>query len=191
MRKIHRDELPIRPDDPATHREERASDAEALVLDRYLDSLLSGDHRSASADQDGNAPGPAIRETADLVRRSFVRVHPSFGFEERLSTRLAAMAAGPDEVPGLGTLIPFRPSRPKRPGPSNAERENAGAAGRQRIGDPQATPVVAGTARRSPAVRPLLIGGAITSAALSVAGVAWVARRVVRAPALAELEGVL
>jgi hypothetical protein len=45
-------------------------------------------------------------------------------------------------------------------------------------------------ARRSPAVRPLLIGGAITSAALSLAGVAWVARRAVR-PTLAELEGML
>jgi len=188
---MHQDEQPIQPENPATHGDGRAPDAEAIILDHYLDSLLSGDHRSTSADRDGNASGPTIRETADLVRRSFVRVHPSFGFEERLSARLAAMAAGPDVAPGLGTLIPFRRSRSGRPSTSDAERERVGAAGDQLIGDPQATPVVPGGARRSPAVRPLLIGGAITSAALSVAGVAWVARRVVRAPVLAELEGVL
>ncbi len=50
-------------------------------------------------------------------------------------------------------------------------------------------PIPAFDSRLAAARRPLLIGGAITSAALSLAGVAWVAWRVARTPGIGEIEG--
>jgi len=164
-------------------------DVEALIVDRYLDALLAGDEgtrdgETGATDRAHDAVDPVTREAAHVLRRSLVRVHPSFQFEERLSVRLAVMAAGRGDGSRLGAVIPFHPLR--------RAQSDAGPAGDNPVGDDvtaASRDVPAG--RRSAAVRPLLIGGAITSAALSLAGVAWVARRAVRTPTLAELDGML
>ena len=70
-----------------------AAQVDALVADRYLDALLAaGDRRADDAPADA-ALAPDLRHAARVLRRSLVRVHPSFRFEERLATRLADLAA--------------------------------------------------------------------------------------------------
>lgn len=168
-------------------------EVEALIVDRYLDTLLAGHDetglaaghgRAAATDRDHDTIDPAVRAAADVLRRSLVRVHPSFQFEERLSARLSAMTTDQGDASRLGALIPFRSVR--RGSKLDGFRTDQVAGGMEPAA-PQEAPI----ARRSPAIRPLLIGGALTSAALSLAGVAWFARRTVRTPALAELEGIL
>jgi hypothetical protein len=109
-------------------------EVEALVVDRYLDSLLAREPRDPA-----DVP-EELRATADLLSTALPRHHPSFRFVEALSARLAAAADG-QEAPGA--IIGF-------PAP-----------------DP-----------RSGQVRPVVIGGVLTSAAISLAGAAaWVAWR--------------
>lgn len=144
------------------------TEIDALLTDRYLDALLAG-HASGA---DG-APAPAdldrgIRDVADRLARALPRAHPSFRFEEALAARLAAAA--------LARRLPTA----------------AGDEGRvitmdhdPRLDDPALAAYLEGP---SPAadepgrVRPLLIGGALTSAALSIAGAAFVAWRRRRPP---------
>ena len=93
------------------------------------------------------------------------RIHPSFRFEEALSARLTAAAlAGrlPAAAGGEGSVIAMR---------------GDAAAG----ADPSLAAYVAGaTIDDDEHVNPLLIGGALTSAALSLAGAAYVAWRLRR-----------
>jgi hypothetical protein len=113
----------------------RDGEVEALVVDRYLDSLLAREPRDPAALPDD------LRATADILATDLPRYHPSFRFVEALSARLAAAASGEDAV---GAIIDF-------PVPI----------------DP-----------RSVQVRPVVIGGVLTSAAISLAGAAaWVAWR--------------
>lgn len=113
----------------------RDGEVEALVVDRYLDSLLAREPRDPSDVPD------ALRATADILATALPRYHPSFRFVEALSARLAAAPAGQDAV---GAIIAL-------PAPL----------------DP-----------RSGQVRPVVIGGVLTSAAISLAGAAaWVAWR--------------
>jgi hypothetical protein len=173
---------------------------EALVTDQYLDALLtSGDRRAAARaaeervapDQESSdaraasaEPDTDLRHAGEVVRASLVRVHPSFRFEEDLAARLAELAApgaarsvamGGSRVHARsGDVIPF-------PGLTLA------AAGDPLLDavldgllDPADADAVARAAGvRSPA-RPLIVGGAITSAAISLVGVAWVAWRAYR-----------
>jgi hypothetical protein len=133
-------------------------EVEALLTDRYLESVLarSGtDLGPSDADLD-----PRLRQASDGLRRALIRVHPSFRFEERLAARLAEAAAGmrlPAAVGAEGGPIPFT-----QPGVGDAF-------------DPLAFDDPTGDRRDLP--RPLLIGGALTSAALSLAGAALVAWR--------------
>jgi hypothetical protein len=127
----------------------REPDVDALRTDRYLDSLL------AAADRHGHdVPADAaidepLRRAAARLRRDLVRVHPSFRFEERLAARLASEAAATQLAPAAG-----------------AE------------GSITAIPVTLdGEPNDDEGFRPLLIGGALTSAALSIAGAAYVAWR--------------
>jgi hypothetical protein len=140
------------------------TEVEALITDRYLDSLLAppvpGPSAVPAAWPDGD-----LRATAERLAR-LPRLHPSFRFEEALSTRLAAAADArrlPAAAGAEGVLVTL-------PAP------DAGA--NARLGQ------YVGVARPGPAetdaVRPLLIGGAITSAALSLAGAAYVAWRLRR-----------
>ena len=123
---------------------------EALVTDRYLDALLAAAERrapDAPADTD-SALDPAVRGAALRLRDELVRVHPSFRFEERLARRLAEAAAGMRLSTAVGGEGTILPF-------------------------PGATP----EATRPMPRRPLLVGGAVTSAALSLAGAAFVAWR--------------
>ena len=131
-------------------------DIDALVTDRYLETLLAAHARSAEA---GPAPveaNPAIRQTMARLVRALPRFHPSFRFEEALADRLAEIAAG------MPTSSPTRPVGTLTILPNKA--------------------VMTPSADLRPALgRPLLIGGALTSAALSLAG-AYLAWRFKRPP---------
>ncbi|HET7828270.1 MAG TPA: hypothetical protein VFL03_01820 [Candidatus Limnocylindrales bacterium] len=153
---------------------------EALVADRYLDALLAAVDRHADDSPSHAGVDPEIREAARVLRASLVRVHPSFRFEERLAGRLADLA-GAQARPALaaggggGAVVPF-------PGASPAVFD----------ADPLVAAILAGDldpsdaeamdrATRQPVPRrPLIVGGAITSAAISLVGVAYVAWRASR-----------
>jgi hypothetical protein len=154
-----------------------ASTADALLTDLYLDSILAvrrlrgGGLDEPQAFTPRSAPietgrlDPAVRAASDRLRHDLVRVHPSFRFEERLATRLAEVAFElrlPTAVGAEGRVVPFR-------APSSVERS-----GTSHLEDPESTDP---DAERRDLSRPLLIGGALTSAALSIAGAALVAWR--------------
>ncbi|HET9345153.1 MAG TPA: hypothetical protein VFO05_05570 [Candidatus Limnocylindrales bacterium] len=139
--------------------ERDGAEVEALLTDLYLERLLSrvgADRGPADADLD-----PALRRASDRLRRDLTRVHPSFRFEERLAVRLAeaAAAARLPAAAGGGSVVALRP---RMAGPG------AGF-------DPLADDIPDDDRRDIPV--PLLIGGALTSAALSLAGAAFVAWR--------------
>jgi len=132
----------------------RDGEIEAFVVDRYLESLLSRQpHLEADVPTD-------LRATAERLVRSLPRYHPSFRFEEELAARLQAAAAG-----RLGSVIPF------------PERRDAASSTRAPIGASATGPA------DDRVVRPVVIGGVLTSAALSLAGAAYVAWRRNRPPA--------
>ena len=159
-------------------------EVEALATDRYLEALLaSGDSAGQPAPADATLDAETRRAIAAL-RHALVRVHPSFRFEERLAGRLAAMAAAP---PGAsGVVVPF-PAR--APGTIHAVDDLLPAILSGRL-DPADDRVLDIDSRLAAARRPLLVGGAITSAAISLVGVAWVAWRATRQPAPADIEPV-
>jgi len=135
-----------------------SSEIDALVTDRYLETLLAAHARGADGAPTGTVPPDAIRSTAERLARDLPRLHPSFRFEEALAARLAdvawrmraATAAGAE-----GLVVPL----PEEAGPDDPTTD----------ADPR---FVVG--------RPLIIGGALTSAALSLAGAAYVAWRLNR-----------
>ena len=147
---------------------ERA-EADALLTDLYLDALLAARERHAVDAPTAADLDPAVRAVAARLAADLDRVHPSFRFEERLAARLAeaaarlrlAMAAG-----GESTTAPSGGDPSRTPGDPATE-----------IGawPPEADPV--GDSEGHDRGRPLLIGGALTSAAISIAGaaayVAW------------------
>ncbi len=162
------------------------STADALLTDLYLDAILAGRPMRGAGDDDpgrfggqldGPAVGrldPAVRAASDRLRRDLVRVHPSFRFEERLATRLAEVAVGlrlPTAVGAEGHVVPFRTppghEMPDVPGSDEPGAMNA-------VHNDSAAPL---DPDRHDLSRPLLIGGALTSAALSIAGAALVAWR--------------
>ena len=100
---------------------------------------------------------PKLRSTAAALVDALPRYHPSFRFEESLAARLAGMS-DPAAAAAAGELIPF-PATP-------------------------ATPATPGTdLRPATMLRPTVIGGVLTSAAISLAGAAYVAWRRSRPPA--------
>jgi hypothetical protein len=139
--------------------ERDASEVEALLTDRYLETVLARigtNHGPADATLD-----PALRLASDRLRRDLVRVHPSFRFEERLAARLAEAAAAlrmSAAVGAEGSVIPFvtPTAQPDAFDPLYFDDS---------IDERRDLP------------RPLLIGGALTSAAISLAGAAFVAWR--------------
>ena len=130
---------------------DRESDVDALRTDDYLEMLLAAaDRRARDVPADASI-AEEIRGVATRLRRDLVRVHPSFRFEDRLAARLGDAAAAMRLAPAAGGEIAVRSI-------------------------PVAT-ADASDARADDGVRPLLIGGALTSAALSIAGAAYVAWR--------------
>jgi hypothetical protein len=142
--------------------ERDGTEVEALLTDLYLERVLSRlgtDLGPADAGLD-----PALRAASDRLRRDLIRVHPSFRFEERLALRLAEAAAAarlPAAAGGAagGEVVTLR----------GATGGRADQAFNPLADDPDDD-------RRELPV-PLLIGGALTSAAISLAGaaayVAW------------------
>ena len=135
-------------------------EVEALITDRYLDSLLSiqpGADREPIGDPGGSL-GAAVRAISRRLAADMPRFHPSFRFEERLALRLAEVAAMrlPVAVGGEGHVVAIRRSQRSAPDPLSV----AGTGD----GDDRADN------------RPLLIGGAVAASALSLAG-AWLAWR--------------
>ena len=134
---------------------------EALITDRYLDSLLAIQPSPALV-LDGGPLGSdpslsaAVRAVSRRLATDLPRFHPSFRFEERLALRLAEVAASmrlPVAAGAEGAIVPIRELHPAIPDPLRAagDDEHADA-------------------------RPLLIGGAVAASALSLAG-AWLAWR--------------
>jgi hypothetical protein len=110
---------------------------EALVVDRYLESLL------ARRPADASRVPVELEAAARALHEALPRYHPSFRFEEALAGKLAAVARRLET--GDVVELPF-PDDPL---------------GAERAGLP----------------RPVVIGGVLTSAALSLAGAAFVAWR--------------
>jgi hypothetical protein len=136
---------------------------DALVTDRYLDSLLAAHGRGADHAPTQSMPADPIRSIADRLARELPRYHPSFRFEETLAARLADVArAMRSQELRERRLMPL----PGALGVSDDGHE---------LIDPIDGPL------RPALGRPLLIGGALTSAALSLVGVAFMAWRRARA----------
>ena len=173
-------------------------EVEALVTDRYLDSLL------IEADMIGRAPGATqngarrwpwfltgllggsgprdrarldsgVRLASERLARDLPRFHPSFRFEERLAVRLAEAAAAmhlPLAASGKSSSRVIALPSPR--GVIALPAPRGEIAGDVVIGhDPRGH-----RARRTASdPRPLLVGGAVAASALSLAGAAWVAWR--------------
>jgi hypothetical protein len=146
-------------------------EVDALVTDRYLDAILAAHARGADHGPADAQPAAPVRLAADRLARDLPRFHPSFRFEEALAARLAEAAARmglPVAAGAEGLVVPIT----RNPG----TRDDGSVAF-----DPDLTDDSA----RAGLGRPLLIGGALTSAALSIAGAAYVAWRLNRPPASA------
>ncbi len=134
-------------------------EVDALVTDRYLDSLLAARELVPAA---GEGLDRGVRLASERLTRDLPRFHPSFRFEERLAVRLAEAAAAmrlPAAAGAEGEIraVPFpAPELPVGFDPLVDHRDG---------GDP------AGFSR------PLLLRGAVAASALSLAGAAWVAWR--------------
>lgn len=161
-------------------------EVDALVADRYLDALLAAvDRHAADAPADASLD-PQVREAARVLRASLVRVHPSFRFEERLAGRLAELAAAQARpalaagAEGSGaTLVAFPGTAPS---PLDADPLlDAILRGELDPTDDAAVDRAIDVARPGVAARrALLVGGGLTSAAISLVGVAFVAWRASR-----------
>jgi len=158
-------------------------EVEALVTDRYLEGLLAAaERRAADAPADASLD-PTLRAAALRLRDELIRVHPSFRFEDRLARRLAEAASAMRLAAVAGgetALVPF--PRPFLADPALARE----------LADPELAALVGvrpdgadadgadPAARPGARPRPLLVGGAVTSAALSLAGAAFLAWRLSR-----------
>lgn len=138
----------------------RDGENEAFVVDRYLESLLS--RRPA----DATDLAPELRATAAALAAGLPRYHPSFRFEEALAGRLAAAAAA------ASSAVSADPA-------ADPPAEPAGAV----IAFPRPMVGTSAPDDRPGAIRPAVIGGVLTSAAISLAGAAYVAWRRSRPPA--------
>jgi len=132
---------------------------DAMLTDRYLDALLSAHAVGTDRIPASTRLDPTARLAADRLSRELPRFHPSFRFEEGLWLRLAEVAhgmrSGAAVDPDHATITALATLAALVGGP-----------------DPEHDATVT--------VRPLLVGGALTSAALSLAGAAYVAWRLSR-----------
>ncbi len=141
--------------------ERDGSEVEALLTDRYLERVLARATGGPSSGPVDPLLDPMLRDAAEQLRRDLVRVHPSFRFEERLASRLADAAAAmrmPAAVGAEGGIVQI--------GALGGSLDRGDSAF---LFDDELD--------RRDLSRPLLIGGALTSAAISLAGAAWVAWR--------------
>ncbi len=150
-------------------------ESDAILTDLYLDALLAAQARRATDVPATTDLDPAIRFAAGRLSSDLARVHPSFRFEERLAARLAEVAARMRLAAASGD---GHVRYPRDPG-SEPELDPTLGSGVDRALDPAFDPAFDPAADPDgPHLgRPLLIGGALTSAALSLAGAAYVAWR--------------
>lgn len=144
-----------------------SQEVDALVADRYLESILAAHGRGADR---GPTPAftrldPRVRLAIERLASDLPRLHPSFRFEEALASRLSDAAARmhrPVDDVSDDVILRLADSGTLSTGAlaDRADRETVFADPRLSVG------------------RPLLIGGALTSAALSIAGAAYVAWRI-------------
>jgi len=142
--------------------EREGSEVEALLTDRYLERVLARATGGQSSGPVDPLLSPALRDAAERLRHDLVRVHPSFRFEERLAARLSDVAATmsmPAAVGAEGSVVQLGAIGGSTGGDLGYLLDNPDDFDRRELS------------------RPLLIGGAITSAAISLAGAAWVAWR--------------
>ncbi|HUQ42911.1 MAG TPA: hypothetical protein VM451_00665 [Candidatus Limnocylindria bacterium] len=143
-------------------------EVEALITDRYLDSLLaiqprtkqSGTARDPAPSED--TVGAAVRAISRRLATDLPRFHPSFRFEERLALRLAEVAASMHLPVAAGGENQSLAVRRIPITPSATASDPMGYAGS--VLDDRGDS------------RPYLIGGAVAASALSLAG-AWFAWR--------------
>lgn len=136
---------------------------EALITDRYLDSLLAIQPASVLEPLgDPDLPvGAAVRAVSRRLSTDLPRFHPSFRFEERLALRLAEVAASmrlPVAAGGEGQAVAIRHISTA----PTATPDPLGVVGDGELDDRDS--------------KPFLIGGAVAASALSLAG-AWLAWR--------------
>ena len=159
-------------------------EADVLAADRYLEAILAAGEPAADADDRAARPRP--RDPARRRRRATgARPRPPV-------VPVRGAARGPARVDGR---------RVGRQRPASSSRSPPGVPPR-RGADPLLPAILAGTldpaddrvldldSRIAAARRPLLVGGAITSAALSLVGVAWVAWRATRQSPSTDVEAV-
>ncbi len=153
---------------------------DALVTDGYLESLLAARERRAVDAPSVAELDPDVRLAAARLADGAWRIHPSFRFEERLATRLADAAARMRLAPAAGEPGSLAAaSGVIELGPVGSARDPFGELGvldPLDLADPARPEDVPGIPR------PLVIGGTLASAALSIAGAALVAWRLNRAP---------
>jgi hypothetical protein len=146
-------------------------EVDALITDAYLESLLAARQRRAWDAPSVAELDPAVRAAAARLADAVVRVHPSFRFEERLAARLAE-AAGAMALPRVAGDEGVRLASDANGLTFALDQSGLGPLGRFDLDDP-AHPEPFGRIPR----RPLLIGGTLASAAISIAGAAIVAWR--------------
>jgi hypothetical protein len=152
-----------------------AGEIDALVTDEYLESLLAARERRAIDTPSVAELDPAVRTAAAWLAAATTRVHPSFRFEDRLAGRLAdvaarmtlARAAGAEDAAAVAPLSIVE---------IDLAASSLGSIDPLDLIDPARPEELAGIPR------PLLIGGTLASAALSIAGAAIVAWRLNRTP---------
>lgn len=144
-------------------------EVEALRVDRYLESILVARERGAVAVLHDPRLDAELRATAERLSSHLVRVHPSFRFEERLARRLADAgdALRLPAAAGAGLSLAQPPVATR-----------TGAFDPVDLLDPAR--LIDDDDPFGIRARPLLIGGALTSAAISLAGAALVAWRLSR-----------
>ena len=145
-----------------------SDEIDAMTTDRYLDALLTAHASGAATTPASSAVDPAARAAADRLSRDLPRLHPSFRFEEGLWLRLADVARGLQLGAAAGS--DGRPVAVSGRGSAASMGLDTVALAALVDGPDPATDAPS-------AVRPLLVGGALTSAALSIAGAAYVAWR--------------
>ena len=131
---------------------------DALVTDRYLEALLAAHARGADRGPASVQPADPIQRAAERLARDLPRLHPSFRFEEALAGRLADVAVRirlPRAAGGEDFVV-------RLPMGDRSTDQDDDDSDDPRIRRPR---------------RPIIIGGALTSAALSIAGAAYVAWR--------------
>ena len=140
---------------------------EARRTERYLDGLMDAEERGAERAPVDMDLDPAVLLAARELRASLVRVHPSFRFEDRLASRLAATAR---QLGGSG--MEARSRRPRLTGSDMAPGV-----------DFEGSPASTRGSRPARAARPLVFGGVGVASAASSLGAVYVAWRWTRASA--------